>query len=267
MPQYDYTLDAKIPGQILSQDYATRTFTNPIVAQVSTATVGGTTDGTYTIQIVGPEGTFTASFVASGNTAAQIATGLAAAINSTTNPNPLLGIASATTSTADVIITFEALGSDYAVSFTSDPSTLSSVALTTAAGGTVIPFGRAVYISNAGLVALPASSGNAASVIGVCVRSPQGLVSNGNADPESGVQPGDVCLVLTRGKVAVDVGFAASDGDTVDWRHSNATAATPLGSAGGSAYPDASFSTRAQIRFAEDATPGTPAAVEVSYPA
>ena len=71
MPQFSYDHPVAINGQIASMSPATvDSYENPLLAQVSTVTVGGTTDGVYTVQIDGPEGSFQVSFTASGNTAA-----------------------------------------------------------------------------------------------------------------------------------------------------------------------------------------------------
>ena len=149
MPQFSYDHPVAINGQIASMYPITvDSYENPLLAQVSTVTVGGTTDGVYTVQIDGPEGTFQVSFTAAGNTADQIAAGLEAAAD--LDPD-LLNIAVASSATNVLTLTFIHPGSVYTVSAPSAPSAL-TVATSQAAGGVTVGLGVADFrgLSEAG---------------------------------------------------------------------------------------------------------------------
>lgn len=57
MPQFDYEMPVAVNGQIATGDpRSIASYTNELLAQESEVAIGGTTDGTYTVQIDGEEG-------------------------------------------------------------------------------------------------------------------------------------------------------------------------------------------------------------------
>lgn len=93
------------------------------VAQVSNIDVTGANDGTYTVTINGTP----FSFVASGNTAAQIRTGLVAAINAGSEP-----VTAAPGAGDDLDLTADVAGDGFSVVLTSNPNSNMVLTETTA---------------------------------------------------------------------------------------------------------------------------------------
>lgn len=259
--QYDYTLSARQNGQVLSAQSDEVSLVNPITAQVSTATVGGTTDGVYTLQVVGPQGTWSWSYTASSNTAAQIATAIEAVADA---DDTFKGIGTVEDSTADVVITFLDARSEYTVTWTADASGASTVATTTAAGGTVCPYGVVVALTLDGKLTRPGSL-QATDLIGVVVRGTESQVTNGSTTPTEGVQPGQVARVIKRGIVACKVGTAVLPDDSADYRSSSGTTDIPVGTLGNSALPSGTAVPNGSVRFLTTTGAQGIAAVAVNF--
>lgn len=213
MAQYAYTYPLGQVGQCGT--YATgdvSTVENPLNAQVDTVDVnGGTTDGTYTVQAVLPGSGFTvsASFVASSNTAAQIAAGVAAAINA--DPD-FRGVASSNYTAGDSFpLTFTRAGVAWTVTWSSDPSSGALITAVTAAGYTQIAPG--IILQSNGSGGFTTTYTDAALALGVTLRDAD-LVQPLDQNPAAatGYDGPTEMSVLRRGEVYVQV----QSGDTVN---------------------------------------------------
>ena len=61
MPQFDFVQEQLLLGAVATTNAGggdIDSYTNEVLAQVNTIPIGGTTDGTYTVQLDGDEGTF-----------------------------------------------------------------------------------------------------------------------------------------------------------------------------------------------------------------
>jgi len=195
MPQFSYVHPVAINGQIASMSpIAVDSYENPLLAQVSTVTVGGTTDGVYIVQIDGPEGSFQFSFTASGNTADQIAAGL-----------------EASRATNVVTLTFIHPGSVYTVSAPSAPSAL-TVATSQAAGGVTVGLG--VAVAQGALddqAALLGGGSTDADVLGITIRSID--MNTNEGDPT--VDDGSTLAIMRGGELFANVEDAVAAGGQV----------------------------------------------------
>lgn len=265
MPQvsYSYTTTGKTGG-LYGRDNYTRTYTNPISAQVSTATVGGTTNGLYTLQVTDDETdeVWSWSFTASSSTAAQIATGIVTAIGLDTT---FIGIGTAIDSTADVVITFDDKDHSYTVAWTADASGASTVALTTAPGGSVLIPGIFVYESSEGYVS-PAVAAGAAALVGIVVDGPDAETTNGETTPVYGYPPGAQVTVLTQGECWVKVGDAVAASGAVDFRGASGTTDIPLGTPGSSSLTNGTAVPNGAARFTSSGTALGLARIQVNLP-
>jgi hypothetical protein len=175
-------------------------------------TVGGTTDGVYTVQIDGPEGTFQVSFTAAGNTADQIAAGLEAAAD--LDPD-LLNITVASSATNVLTLTFIHPGSVYTITAPSAPSAL-TVAAVTAAGGVTIGLGVAVVQGalddQAGLLA---GGSVDADVLGITIRSLDMNVNQGDPVVDDGYFGGATMAIMRGGELFANVEDAVAAGGGV----------------------------------------------------
>lgn len=227
MTQFSYDYPLGQVGQLGA--YApndVRTVENPLRQQVTNYHQDGdTTDGTYTIQAVLPGSGFTvnASFVASSNTADEIAAGLAAAINA--DPD-FRGVASAAYSAADTFdITFTKAGLVWTVSMSSDPSS-GAVDITTsqAAGYTEVAPG--IVLQSDGSGGFTTTYTDASLALGVTLRNAD-LVQPLQANPAAATGydgPTEIgCLLLGEVYVQVADGVTVSKGDKAFF---NGTAAT-----------------------------------------
>jgi hypothetical protein len=187
-------------------------YENPLLSQESTVTVGGTTDGVYTVQIDGPEGTFQVSFTAAGNTADQIAAGLEAAAD--LDPD-LLNITVASSATNVLTLTFIHPGSVYTITAPSAPSAL-TVAAVTAAGGVTIGLGVAVVQGalddQAGLLA---GGSVDADVLGITIRSLDMNVNQGDPVVDDGYFGGATMAIMRGGELFANVEDAVAAGGGV----------------------------------------------------
>ena len=213
MPQFSYDHPVAINGQIASMSPATvDSYENPQLAQISTVTVGGTTDGVYTVQIDGPEGTFQFSFTASGNTADQIAAGLEAAAD--LDPD-LLNIVDVSSATNVVTLTFIHPGSVYTVSAPSAPSAL-TVADTQDAGGVTVGLGVAVAQGALDDQAALLGGGSVdADVLGITIRSIDMNVNQGDPVVDDGYFGGATMAIMRGGELFANVEDAVAAGGGV----------------------------------------------------
>jgi hypothetical protein len=173
-------------------------------------TVGGTTDGVYTVQIDGPEGTFQVSFTAAGNTADQIAAGLEAAAD--LDPD-LLNIAVASSATNVLTLTFIHPGSVYTVSAPSAPSAL-TVATSQAAGGVTVGLGVAQGALDDQAALLGGGSVDA-DVLGITIRSIDMNVNEGDPTVDDGYFGGATMAIMRGGELFANVEDAVSAGGAV----------------------------------------------------
>jgi len=213
VPQFQYNQPVAINGQIASMSpWTVDSYENPLLSQVSTVTVGGTTDGVYTVQIDGPEGTFQVSFTAAGNTADQIAAGLEAAAD--LDPD-LLNITVASSATNVLTLTFIHPGSVYTITAPSAPSAL-TVAAVTAAGGVTIGLGVAVVQGalddQAGLLA---GGSVDADVLGITIRSLDMNVNQGDPVVDDGYFGGATMAIMRGGELFANVEDAVAAGGGV----------------------------------------------------
>lgn len=226
MSQYSYSYPNGQVGQCGT--YATgdiMSVENPLNAQVDTIDInGGTTDGDYTLQAVLPGSGFTvsATFTASGNTANEIAAGLAAAINA--DPD-FRGVASSAYSAGDSFpLTFLKAGVAFTVTFSSDPSSGALVTAVTAAGYTQVAPGIILQADGSG--GFTTTYSDAALAFGVTLRNAdlvQPLQSNPAA--ATGYDGPSEMGVLRRGEVYVQVASGVSV-DKGDKAYFNGTAGT-----------------------------------------
>ena len=143
MPQFNNDFPIARLGQLAVYDPARLdSLIVEVPVQHNTVPVGGTTDGLYTIRIVGDEGTFDSSFTGSTSTADQIADGLAAAILANTSLQNIVD-ASATSGTP-VDLLFLHAGREYTVTFPDNPAGNLTLTVVTSATGTPIPLGIGV---------------------------------------------------------------------------------------------------------------------------
>lgn len=213
MPQFQYDQPVAINGQIASMSpWTVDSYENPLLSQESTVTVGGTTDGVYTVQIDGPEGTFQVSFTAAGNTADQIAAGLEAAAD--LDPD-LLNIAVASSATNVLTLTFIHPGSVYTITAPSAPSAL-TVAAVTAAGGVTIGLGVAVVQGALDdQAALLAGGSVDADVLGITIRSLDMNVNQGDPVVDDGYFGGATMAIMRGGELFANVEDAVAAGGGV----------------------------------------------------
>ena len=214
----------------------------------------GTTDGTYTINLYDPTGVdllASASFVASSNTAAQIAAGVVAAILADQEWRGFVS-ACAVVNTDQLNITFrlQQHNVNYVVrKSTATPSGPTDPTNSTNAGLTRIGIGRILQSSGSG--AFSTTYSDAAMALGVTYRSPAAEQPDDFANP---VSIGDADFnVIARGTVSVTVadGVTVYQGDKVYY---NSTAVT---------YSNASSGSHVLVEGAQWQTSGT--SVQVVY--
>lgn len=144
---YGYRMQQMLLGQVLDSAWADRmSYTNPMVVQVGTITVGGTpADGVYSFTITPADGgaAVTISVTRTGGAPATNALIATALHNAIVASNALLGVVSSSDGGAGVLtLTFRRAGQTYAVT-TSAPGGATLVwAQTQAAGGSYAHVGR-----------------------------------------------------------------------------------------------------------------------------
>lgn len=236
MPQFDYGNGTGQPvyrnGQIADGGpRAIDSGINELLAQANSIAVGGTTDGTYTVRIIGEEGTFDVSFVASTNTADEIADGLAAAVLADAALTNI--VSAAATSGTPLLLDFVHPGRDYDILFPSNPGTNMVNTLSQAAGGTAIGLGVAVQTgSGDNLVAVVDSGTTDAEIAGITVLNVGVQFNDGNdggLDGTDQFEAGVTVSAMRQGRCVVVVETAVAKDDPVFARIQNAAAGVPLG--------------------------------------
>ncbi len=202
MPQFVHNQAQWVNGQITRTSPCSKdSYVNELMSQITTITVGGTTNGLYSIQVVGEEGTFTASFTASTSTADDIAAGLQTNWND--QPELTSNIAVATVATNVVTLPFLHAGFVYIVTAPDQPSAL-TVANTQTAGGTSIELGVGVVQGSSDeFVVAPETGKVDADFIGITVRNVETNVNRGSAIIDDVFLPSDSVTVLREGVCAV----------------------------------------------------------------
>ena len=224
MPQYSYSYPKTgLLGQIY--DYygvglsPIDSLTVAVPTQSDQVAVGGTTDGTYTVQIIGEEGTFQFSFDASGNTADEISDGLAlGAANEVALRNI---VDTSATSGTPLALDFLQPGYAYEVSFPSNPGGHLSLSPQSSAIGLPIGLGKGVAATASGLARPFTGADTAQNFRGIVTRNAelvQFLPAAGQ--PLAGASetlylPGDQLSVARSCAVWVDAEAAVSVDDPV----------------------------------------------------
>lgn len=171
-PQLNYTPPTQgLPGQLAGTPPGNvDSALYPRQAQVSTITVSDFDNGTYTIRITSPDGSFVdVSFVAVGLTVAQITAGLRAAVNAEL---ALSGIVSAVDTATTVVLTFVEFAALYGVSFPSNPGPGNMVAaLTVDPNRATLPIGIGAVSLSGGTVRQPTAGDLAAAIDGFVIRN------------------------------------------------------------------------------------------------
>lgn len=205
MPQFDFVQEQLLLGAVATTTAGggdIDSYTNEVLAQVNTIPIGGTTDGVYTVQLDGDEGTFQFSFTASTNTADQIADGLAAAVLA--DPDLLNIVDASATSGTPVLLTFRHTNQVWTITFPSNPGSNMTLTTTTAAGGTDIGLGLAVVSGTAQNFCIAPTAGSvAADFLGVTERSLASQINRGIPTDVDSFEPGNSVSVLSRGDITV----------------------------------------------------------------
>lgn len=215
MPQYSFADPTPLVGTLAyssgPEPELIEVF-NPLRVQIGDIDVDGTTtDGTYVLTATGSDGSsFTASVTASSNSAAEIATGWAAAINEGIVSR---GFALATVHDTDQFsITHTAPGVvyTYALSGPSGPDVLSNQQ---EAGYTVVPLGVILQADGSG--GFTTTYSDAALALGVTVRNSNLVQSYDPNSTEEGYSGPSMMTVCAAGniKVAVASGITVLRGE------------------------------------------------------
>lgn len=231
MPQFQYSHPVLFLGQIASEDpMSISSYVNELFAQENRVAVGAAPGaGDYTIQIAGPEGTFSFSHTSpGGETQAQIVAALLAALQA--EPD-LANIVVGTDASPNLDLAFIHEGQVYTVTATSNPGGALTITETQAAGGTAIGLGLGVVPgSSDDLVVAPGGASTDADLLGItCKASIDIQVNDGLAASTSEFAPASTVSVLEAGEVVVNVEDAVAFNGAVFMRTANGTAAAPLG--------------------------------------
>ncbi len=253
MPQFDYTHPVLKLGQIAtSEPWSIDSYVNELLAQESEVTVGGSAiAGTYTIQVDGPEGTFTVDFVAAGGEAAAVVVaGFVTAIGM--DPD-FLNLLVAVDASPVLELNFLHPGQVYTVSFPSDPNGILTNATAQAAGGVDIGLGLGVVPGSSGqFIVAPTGATVDGDVLGITVAATVDImVNDGLPTSEDVFLPGCTVSVLEAGECVVMTEDAVAFNGDVFMRIQNPGAGQSIGAlrsdnAGG----DAIQLTRAKFRSA-----------------
>lgn len=229
MPQQSYVAPLLALGSFSSQDPKAVTKASvENMAQVSSIAIGGTDNGTYTIQLASDLGTFSFSFVAASKTADQIADGLAAAVLA--DPDLLDLVDASSTSGTPLLLNFLDRGVTWTVSFPSNPGTNMVETITTAAGATAVPVGQFVVVGSAqGFGSLPGGSSTSANVLGLAILEGQAMVSDNDTTGTPSYPAGATMGLLRVGEGVAYAEEAIAFNAPVYMRVASATAAKPLG--------------------------------------
>lgn len=270
MSQLGYSLEMTtgLKGQRADAgDVDVRSYKYPRLAQITTATVGGTaTAGDYEITITDPRfGDVVVSFTRTTETSAQIADGLVAAILAEQDLN---GVCTAEIGGAaeDVVITFLHTGIEYAVA-TSAPAPGTLVAVETQSA-VVANLNLAICVKLGGAddeLAILESGDGVGDVIGI-VERPIGQLENTQADgntdtTEDTFGAGRMIPVGRRGRWLVEVETAVTPASTPFVR-AIATGSEIAGSFRDDADSGDAFDASSIFRFLSSADAGGLAIVE-----
>ena len=231
MPQFNYNHPVLFLGQVASGDpMSISSYVNELFAQETRVAVGAAPGaGDYTLQIEGPEGTFSFSHTSpGGETQAQIVAALLAALQA--DPD-LANIVAGTDASPNLDLAFIHEGIEYTVTATSNPGGALTITETQASGGTAIGLGLGVVPGSAeDLVIPPTGASTDADLLGItCKASIDIQVNDGLAASTSEFAPSSTVSVLEAGEVVVNVEDAVAFNGAVFMRTANATAAAPLG--------------------------------------
>lgn len=177
----------------------------PKRAQVTTITVGGLDDGTYTVLITTPSGTRpgpagdSASFVASSSTIDLIGAGLVAAINARTELRNLLR-ASYDAGANTIALTAVRRGEAFTVAFSSNPNTNLTQAATTSPVVADLPLGVGMVSTDGEVAAVPSAT---TAVLAGVVKRGRGIEGEDDNSAETH-KAGDTLELVTEGDVFVE---------------------------------------------------------------
>lgn len=202
---YTNTFKRGLIGDIATmRPYVKRARTYAKRKQITTITVGGLTDGTYTVRIASrapdrPIDNVDSSFVASSSTVDLIGAGLATAINAQTELRNLLR-ASYVAASDTLVLTAVRTGEAFTVSFPSNPGTNLTQAATQSPVVANLPLGVGMVSTDGDTCAQP--SALTQSLFGVVARG-RGIEApdDGSAEYHSA---GDSLDLLTEGDVYVE---------------------------------------------------------------
>lgn len=232
MTQFSYDYDSMgLVGTVATlEPHDIISIPNVLRAQVTNLEYNGvTTDGDYSITVVGDDGSSATSdtFTASSNTAAQIVAGL---VTKCTNTPSTAGLFSAALATTDnLVLTFFAAGVTYTVTATC-PSTGPTQSNTTTAGYTEIPIGVILQADGSG--GFTTTYTDAAVALGVTIRNAD-IVQPLLPSSVSGYTGPTTMAVMSMGATIVDIaaGVTVYRGDKV---YFNPTAKTWSNASSGS---------------------------------
>lgn len=221
MPQLSYQQPQWRLGQVATLHTCDiDSYGNELFAQVNTITVGGTTDGDYTIQFASSssEVVYQVSFTASGNTAAEIAAGLVDAINDDPDVLGILSVAY-TAATDNFQVTFASLGTVWTITYPSNPGGNMSDVQNQAPGGIQIPVGVGLVQGSSDVLAtLPDAGSTGADFVGVSVLGLDGEINLPFENTQVGYQPGTTMAALVQGDCVVYCEDAVAKNGTVFMR-------------------------------------------------
>jgi hypothetical protein len=213
MPQFEYDHPIAFEGQIATGDArAIKSRNNELLAQEDDWGFGAAVTGTYTLQIVGEEGTFTLTYDATvppdANT--DIIDGLIASAGA-----DLLNIATLTNADPTLEIRFLHPGQVYTLTITSDPDT-TTLTQVQAAGGTDIELGVVVKRGSGDDFAIAVAPGDTdADFIGITTINIDTRVSDGIQTSETVFEPGSTLSIFTMGEIWVVTEDAVTQGGQV----------------------------------------------------
>ena len=219
--------EVSFPGQVLdlvqSADYNNAAVDTK---QVVTVTIGTATAGDYTVTALGQ----TATFTRAAETAAQIATGLAAALGG----GAISGRFTISSTATTVVLTNKISGDTTPVTGTGGTGYgVASVAPTIAANigfGLIVSKGASV-VESLQTCKLPDAAGNALAGVSMSDKSVPAIGGFGNNTTV--YQSGAVVGVLEDGKVCLVAESAIAMADTLYFRHTANGALTTLGAVAG----------------------------------
>lgn len=206
MAQFDFTYDALgLVGAIATAEaHNMISVENPLRAQVTNLEYNGiTTDGDYSLTIVGSDGSSATSdaFAASGNTAAQICAGIVAGCFSAPGFAGLIADAEVVT-TDNVLLSFQAPGVTYVVT-ANVPGSAPTQSNTTTAGYSEVALGIILQADGSG--GWTTTYSDASLALGVVARADSELLQPSIPSTVSGYTGPCMLPLLTMGTMNVPV--------------------------------------------------------------